>query len=201
MTRLAVFLLFLVFPFARAQERIAPAIRPYTSCAFDDGLRIVSLDALPATPMVRTVETPDGEKQITMLEGERIMLAYPDEDFYANVKAEQLDLGNYPREKADLIAQLGPFVSDGKARIEPPQPPLQGFEVHGLNRLALEGGVLGIYLLFDDKQAVVTTIYFLNGEPGQRRFQSLPGYARLRDRFLAAYAGCVRTNQGASKKL
>ncbi len=38
--------------------------------------------------MVRAVTTPAGEKQITMLEGERIMLAYPGEDFYANVKAE-----------------------------------------------------------------------------------------------------------------
>ena len=88
MSRLFVLVFFFAsaLHFSLAQDRIAPAIRPYTSCRFDDGLSIVQLDALPMTPMTRTVQTPKGEKQIVMLEGERIMFAYPDEDFYANVK-------------------------------------------------------------------------------------------------------------------
>ncbi len=197
----ALFLFVLVTAsYALAQYRIAPAIQPYTSCRFDDGLSIVQLDALPTTPMVRTIQTPSGEKQVTMVEGERIMFAYPSEDFYANVKAEQLDPKDYTREKADLVAELTSLASDGKAHVEPSLAPIHRFEVHGLNRSKLEGGVLGTYVLFDDKQSVVTTIYLLNGEPEQRRFQTLPEYAEVRDHFLSQYTACVRVNEEANSR-
>ncbi len=196
----SVFLLASALQWGFAQERIAPAIRPYTSCHFDDGLSIVQLNALPMTPMTRTVQTPSGDKEIVMLEGERIMFAYPDEDFYANVKTEQLDTKNYAREKTDLIAQLSSTASDGKAHVENAVKPMNDFEIHGLNRLKLEGGVLGTYLLFDDKRYLATTIYLLNGKPGQRRFQTLPEYARMRDHFLSQYTACIRVNEKASSR-
>jgi len=60
----------------------------------------------------------------------------------------------------------------------------------------LEGGSLGIYLIFDDKKQVVTTIYFLNQEPQERKFQTLDEYRRLRDRFLSRYGSCITGKPG-----
>ena len=177
-----------------AQQPVTSAIKPYTNCTFNDGLQVVQLDALPTTPMVRQIDTPAGLKDIAMLQGERIMFAYPSEDFYANVKAEQLDTKDYLSEKKDLIAQLDIYTKDGNT-IAHDLPSLGDLQVQGINRSKLEGGVLGIYLFFDDKQAIVTTMYLLNGEPDKRRFQSLPEYAKLRDSFLSNYASCIRQNQ------
>jgi hypothetical protein len=72
---------------------------------------------------------------------------------------------------------------------------LHGFEVHGNDRRKLEGNVLGMYVLFDDTAYVATTIYFLNQQAWQRKFQTLDEYERLRDNFLRVYTGCVRENQ------
>ena len=77
--------------------------------------------------------------------------------------------------------------------------PLNGFEAHGLDRERLEGGVLGVYLLFDDPAHSVTTIYLLNQEPQDRKFQTIEEYQSLRDRFLRSYTACIRDNQKQAK--
>jgi hypothetical protein len=60
-------------------------LRPYTHCTFADGLQIVAVDPLARGVTARTVETATGKKLVPMLAGIRIMFAYPDTDFFANV--------------------------------------------------------------------------------------------------------------------
>jgi hypothetical protein len=76
---------------------------------------------------------------------------------------------------------------------------LHGFEVHGNDLRKLEGSVLGMYVLFDDKAHVATTVYFLNQQAWQRKFQTMDEYGQLRDRFLQRYTGCVRENQALER--
>jgi hypothetical protein len=76
---------------------------------------------------------------------------------------------------------------------------LHGFEAHGNDRQKLEGNVVGMYLLFDDKTHVATTVYFLNQQSWQRKFQTMDEYGRLRDNFLRNYTGCVRENQALER--
>jgi hypothetical protein len=45
----------------------------------------------------------------------------------------------------------------------------------------------------------VTTIYLLNQEPEQRKFQTMEEYRSLRDKFLVSYASCIRKNQQSEK--
>jgi len=59
----------------------------------------------------------------------------------------------------------------------------------------LEGGVLGLYLAFDDKTHIATTIYLLNQEAYARKFQTIEQYQQLRDTFLKTYLACIRMNQ------
>ncbi len=122
------------------------------------------------------------------------MFAYPNTDFYANVKAELLPAANYAQLKGFLLENLQ-HLGHGNIMNSTLPSRLNGFEAHGLDREKLEGGVLGIYLLFDDSSRVATTIYMLNQEPQEQKFQTIEDYRHLRDRFLAGYTACIRSNQ------
>jgi hypothetical protein len=169
------------------------ALTPYTSCQFSDGLQIVHINPLAPGVTSRTVETDTGPRQIDMQAGRRIMFAYPGTDFYANVKAELLPAANYSQFKQSLLDNFQ-YLAHGNAVNIALHSPMNGFEIHGLDREKLEGGVLGIYLLFDDSAHVVTTIYLLNQEPQARKFQTIEEYRKLRDRFIDTYAGCIEHN-------
>jgi len=121
------------------------------------------------------------------------MFAYPDTDFYANAKAELLPVKNYPQLKQSLLDNFQHLLH-GDTLNTALRSPMNGLEVHGLDREKLEGGVLGIYLFFDDSAHVVTTIYLLNQEPRSRKFQTIEEYRSLRDRFLVSYTACIQSN-------
>lgn len=179
-------------PFVAAQAA-SPALQPYTSCRFADGLQVVDVTPLGPGITSREVDTDSGPREVDLEAGVRVMFAYPNTDFYANVKAELLPAGEYPQLKRYLLENFDHLAHGNKVNTAL-RSPLHGFEVHGLDREKLEGGVLGVYLLFDNSGHVVTTIYLLNQEPQARKFQTLSEYGELRDRFLAAYTACIRGN-------
>ena len=120
------------------------------------------------------------------------MFAYPDEDFYANVKVEILPKDGYAESKQALIGDFDHTLASGNnPRNYSLKPSLHEFDIRGLDRVKREGGVLGIYLLFDDSTRTVVTIYFLNQEP-PKRFKTIEEYAGIRDRFLDGYTTCIR---------
>jgi hypothetical protein len=128
-----------------------------------------------------------------MVEGRRVMFAYPEKDFYANVKVEILPEKNYAETRQSLIDNFDYMLAsgEGNTRNYELKPRISGLDVRGLDRDKLEGGVLGVYLLLDDSLRIVTTIYFLNQESKDRSFQTLDEYRTQRDRFLATYTACV----------
>jgi len=146
----------------------------------------------------RSVKTRDGEITIPLLSGRRLMFAYPDEEFYANVKVEVLPEASYVASRAALVANFEYLLASGdNGRNYLLKPKLNGFDVIGLDRKKREGGVLGIYLLLDDPTKTVSTIYFLNQEP-PKRFHTIEEYAAVRDRFLKTYTACVRSSLSKS---
>ena len=128
-----------------------------------------------------------------MVEGRRVMFAYPEKDFYANVKVEILPEKNYVETREFLIDNFDYMLAsgDGSSRNYGLKPMQHGLDVRGQDREKLEGGVLGVYLLLDDSSRMVTTIYFLNQEPKDRSFQTMGEYRAMRDRFLSTYTACV----------
>lgn len=127
------------------------------------------------------------------------MFAYPGEDFYANMKVEILPVDSYANSKTDLVDNFEyVLASADNQRNYRLKPKLDSFEIQGLDRTKREGGVLGLYLLFDDATHTVITIYFLNQEP-PKRFKTMEEYLTLRDRFLNAYFPCVRAKLGTGK--
>jgi hypothetical protein len=188
--------LFVAAPWSKAQAKArldSSAFDRYTGCKFGDGLAVVETSPLAPEIHERTVETLKGPRQVGMVEGRRVMFAYPDKDFYANVKVEILPEKNYAESRQFLIDSFDYALASGKesTRNYGLKPTLNGMDVRGLDRDKLEGGVLGLYLLFDDASRMVTTIYFLNQEPKDRSFQTMGEYRAMRDRFLATYTTCA----------
>jgi hypothetical protein len=190
--------------YAAAAQAVArtdsSAFDRYTSCKFDDGLTVVETSPLAPGIHARTVQTLKGPRQIEMVEGRRVMFAYPDKDFYANVKVEILPDKNYAETRQFLIDDFDYTLasSDGSSRNYGLKPKQNGLDVRGLDRDNLEGGVLGVYLVLDDTSRMVTTIYFLNQEPRGRSFQTMEEYRVMRDRFLFTYTACVGGRRGSS---
>lgn len=168
----------------------------YTHCTFSDNLKIVETAPLDQGLSARSVDTAHGPRTIDLLAGQRIMLAYPYTDFYANIKAEKLPTYNYPALKTALIENFDSLLASGETtRNTDLKPTLNRFDIRGMDRDTLQGGVLGIYLLFDDPSHTVTTVYLLNQEPFARKFQTIQQYRQLRDQFLSTYTACIRSNQ------
>jgi hypothetical protein len=159
-----------------------------------------------ANPLVqgvssRPVQTAAGTQEIELEAGERVMFQYPLTDFFADAKVELLPAARYAELKQTLLSNLH-FLESERGGPTPARAlpvGLHGFEVHGNDRQKLEGNVVGMYLLFDDKTHVATTVYFLNQQSWQRKFQTMDEYGRLRDNFLRNYPGCVRENQALER--
>lgn len=173
------------------------ALKPYTSCHFSDGLQIVKIDPLAPGITARAVDTAEGVRHIDMTAGLRIMFSYPTTDFYANVKVESLPADHYFELKKWLTDNYDYILGTSKDSKpnESLKSPLNGFDIRGNDRTQLKGGVLGLYLAFDDKEHIATTMYLLNQEPYARKFQNIAEYGQLRDTFLNTYLDCVRMNQ------
>ena len=144
--------------------------------------------------MTRPAQTLTGPKTIKIADGVFAAFTFSGGPPFANVKIEQLPAANYSGEKADLISEFDKINAAGEdtKRNYDLKPTLNGFEIYGFDRSALDGNVLGIYLFFDNPHHIATTAYFLNAPAGQRKFNSVQEYTGLRESFINAYTLCVR---------
>lgn len=180
-------------PAAKQSAGSNDVFQAYTTCKFVDGLAVVETTPLALGVTSRTIPTTKGEKTMELEAGRRVLLSYPNKDFFANVKVEVLPEKNYADEKQALIENFDYLLASGKdsSRNYALRPTMHGVDVRGLDRGTLDAPVIGFYLLFDDASHVATTIYFLNQEPSVRSFQTIEEYRTMRDRFLDTYTGCV----------
>lgn len=170
------------------------SLKPYTSCQFEDGLKVVQVDRLPKVVTSRTETTSGGEKRVSLLDGYRIMVAYPKTDFFANIKAERSDPAEYANDKETVLEGLKWALAHSKEMEsqEPIRVSYNGFEGYAINRKSLTGNTLGITALFSDADQHIITIYFLNQDAKRRKFQTIEEWRALRDGFLNRYTSCVK---------
>ena len=173
-------------------------MRPYISCKLPLGPDLIQHTSLPQAPMTRTAQTLTGPRPIRLADGLIAAYAFPGSAPFANVKVELLPAATYTREKGDLISEFDRINATGEdtQRNYALKPTLNGFEIYGFDRTALDGNVLGVYLFFDNAHHVATTAYFLNAPQGQRKFNNVPEYDQMREAFLNAYTVCVRKEIG-----
>lgn len=187
---------------AFAQDSKTDPLKPFTQCKADGGMKIKEVTRLPAkADRFRKVETEKGMEKVSVLDGYRVMFAFPDLTYYyANVKIEQSAADSYEQDKAILINQLKFYTSTKQATkmIFSDRTSLNGFEHYGLDRDKIDvGGVMGTHVLFYGSNQLVVTIYFLNQSKAiflnNRRFETVEQYGELRDQFLNSYSQCLKS--------
>lgn len=177
-------------------------LKSYLSCKFEDDLQVKEINRRSkSAESFRTVETAEGSKKVSVIDGYRVMFSYPKTPyFFANVKVEQSSPQDYAKDKETVIEEikylpsmknaLVPMVYGGKRD-------LNGYGTYGADREVIDkGGVLGVQVLFSDTEHVIITVYFLNQGREKRRFQNIEEYRVLRDRFLNQYTSCIKEAAG-----
>jgi len=163
----------------------------YAGCPLGGNLAAVAInprtaDSVPA----RTVDTDKGRQSVSVGEGLRVMLAFPDTDPFVNLKIERSVPGHYAQDKQVILDQLqfiGKRGPGGAAAVE--RSVDKGIDIAALNNPTLAGGVVSVYHLFDDEQEVVATAYLLNQK--RRAFQTFEEYKGLRDRLIGDLTSCM----------
>ena len=177
-------------------------LQAYESCHFNDGLQVVQVDALRPGVQERSVASSSGPREIKMVAGRRVMLAYATGDFVANIKPELLPADLWSTEKQSLLDELNFMLTSDRGNVPASGLPqqIEGLELHGIERESLSGGVLGFYIMFDDARHIATSLYLLNQDPLTRTFQTMEQYRVLRTHLLSGYAACVAQNQALRAK-
>jgi hypothetical protein len=193
--RVAAPLLFASFACATSALRAQLPARfaPYEHCTIANGPTLIEDTPLAQGVEGRTVKTVMGAKNVPLAGGTRLLYAWPGTEPFANVKVEAIPADGYRQARLDLTDNFQQILTadDSSERNYALKPRLNGLEIYGLDRKKLEGGVLGIYIFFNERSHIITTVYFLNQEPNLRKFQSLQEYAALRDAFLESFTACA----------
>jgi hypothetical protein len=184
-----------------AQQAGNDPLKPYTACKVVPGdLRIKEVTRRNTGNQFREVITDSGKEKVSVVDGYRVMFAYPDLTYYfANVKIEQSAPESYARDKETLVNQLRHFTSTKEPTgiIFTDQMPVNGFEHYGPDRDKIDiGDQVGTHVLFLDPAHLVVTIYFLNQSKAvflnNRRFENIKQYRELRDDFITHYSECLK---------
>lgn len=186
-------LLISCLPNLLAQEQ--RPLETYTNCALGDSFQIRQVDRLPG-PMSRPVKTKDGEQSVALEDGYRVLITYDETEPFVNLKAEQLAKASYERTKLiliDVLAEMAKGTGDMESNT-PVHLQMGSFDVYGVNRKVLQGGVLSAYTLFRHADHTAVTIYFLNDDPAVRKFKTVEQYRAIRDDFLKRYTSCFAGN-------
>lgn len=165
----------------------------YTKCELGNDFEIVQVDG-PVTDFAWQAPMKSGDTSINVETGYRVLIAYQKTELFGNLKAERLPAPSYESEKAKLLSSLDSLATDTGMEPRLAKALLNGFNLYGVNRTKLEGGVLSVYNLFSDADHVTVTMYLLNDEPETRKFHTMEQYAKVRDAFLQSYTACVKKN-------
>lgn len=187
---------------AASQFHAAPAgaaqsaLLSYAGCPLRGNLVAVAINPRTAdSPPTRRVDTESGRQAVSVVDGLRVILAFPDTDPFVNLKIERPVPGHYAADKQMILDQLHTMARrkrGGAGVVERSED--RGIEIAALNNSTLDGGIVSMYTLFDDRQEVVATAYLLNNK--RRAFQTYEEYQGLRDRFIGDLATCMAMLRG-----
>jgi hypothetical protein len=178
---------------AAALAQPADPLRPLTTCTFGNKLRAESVDRWPGDAVARKVQTSNGPMAVSVADGYRMMLAFPDTKPFVNLKLERSQPGKLAADRTAILAQMTTFAATPGAPVSPFKViERNGVEIMALNSPSLDGGgVISIYTLISEKSNVIATAYLLNQKPAERKFKDYQQYQQLRDDFIFALAVCM----------
>jgi len=205
-------------------RNLPPAFRDAIPSEMRDGLRLVALDWRPGqdpqnAKAWRTVEfykpgTNEVLKteRISIASGYRAMYAYPDTEYFANVRIEQSVPGSYDTDKKKVIdyitylydsksalvsehlrnnpdrkAQIDKRKEKGKDYFTFERSSHRNFEYisYTENVIGLTGGTISHIHIFIPKDDIIVTAYLLSQK--KAKFATIEEFFQLRQQFLEGY--------------
>jgi hypothetical protein len=166
------------------------SMKLYTSCKLGPDFQIVQVDG-PSNDFAWPTPVKSGKVNIPVETGYRVLVAYQETEPFGNLKVERLPKSEFFDAKANILSSLQFLSSETGMEHQVQTETKNGLTVYGVTRDKVEGGVLSNYAVFLDDQDIAVTMYLLNAEPEQRKFNTLTEYKHIRDRFLDAYTKCV----------
>lgn len=147
-------------------------------------------DRLPEDPdKFRTVNTADGEVEVTRTDGYRILYNNNKKVPFVNLKVELSDPDSYEADQKKLVDNLKYLTahSSGMETKELIELKFNGYKIVGLSRASIqEGSILGTFIMFPGN-GVTVYFYFNNLKPEFRNFESVEDYKKQRNRFMEEY--------------
>lgn len=177
-----------------ATHSAAIDLQPIVACVSAGPLKGVETQKRTGTPAMRAVSvTGEPDRQVSVLEGYRAMLATAQGKYFVNLKIERSAQDQAEADRDAIRRQMQALASQGPNGSSQPLKRQQGdgIETLGLDQPSLDFGTLGFYTLFVPQADLVVTAYLLNQPPAQRAFATYADYEALRDQALGQIKACL----------
>lgn len=183
----------------KEREEIEKMLKAYTVCPGTETEFVVSAVERVANNKVQTLarDTPNGVKGISRTDSYDVLITFKDKMRFADIRPDRSKPEEYENDKKIAVENLQYLINTGKSMAveKPAEKTYNRFTTASDYRSELIGNTLGISLIFDDANKMITTVYFINAPKANgKRYANFQEWFDLRNAFLNAYTGCVDTN-------
>jgi hypothetical protein len=145
--------------------------------------------------------TIEGVKAVSQTDGYSLLFVQEkDTHFFANVRVDRSRPSSFSFDKEISLETFAKAIKDNKfhEQSKPTEKNYNGFASFSINRSEISGPTIGTTFLFDEKNKIITTVYFIN-EPTDvksefKLFTNISKWKELRDKFLNSYTKCLADN-------
>ena len=166
-------------------------------CIARGSFKVTGRLSLPASVKSRSVDTEQGQREVSLDGGQRLILLTEQGEPFVNLKIERSRDGRFDGDREAVTAQME-FMRRRSGDAASLISDRRGGEsvLLGLNNPSLGMSIISFYSLFEPKRALIATAYFLNQKPDRRAFATMEEYTVLRDKALQELQACLAQGEG-----
>ena len=168
-------------------------LQAITACVSAGPIKGVETQKRGGPAGTRSIQIPgEPDRQVSVLEGYRVMLATVQGQYFVNLKIERSAHDQAEADRDAIRRQMQAMAANEAAGSQPlKRQQAGGIETVGLDKRSLDYGTLGFHTLFVPKADLVVTAYLLNQPADKRDFATYADYERLRDQALDQIKACL----------
>lgn len=191
----------------KEREQIEKMLKTYTVCpSVETEFVVLGVNRVDKnTNRTLARDTANGVKGISRTDSYDVLITFKDKMRFANLRPDRSDPEQYETDKKVALENLQYYNNTGKAMSfeKPIEKTYNGFLTYSIYRSELIGNQLGISLIFDDKNKMITTVYFINAPKNSdgKNYRTIEEWSKLREQFLDSYTSCVVKNLGEGESV
>lgn len=174
-------------------ERISDPLAPIVACVSNGALKITDIARLPQSTGSRIVQTSDGKRSVTTIDGYRMMLYTQQKKPLVNLKIELSAPESASSDWDAVHAQMQVIAERGPRGPINLQRSLHGdTEILQLHRSEQSlNGPASLYSIFVPAKGIIVTMYLFNQDSAGQTFSNFADYVRQRDSTVGAVMECL----------